>query len=169
MAEQPVTPERVSPERFAAGRDYLTALHSNGLRPEALMWAWNRQREDLVLLLVTSLVDRVGPEAVYRTLFQAFDSAVTPAAIDPWIVEVYSPDTIFAAKLERSFELRLGGGTLVMADGQHQRNAYFTLMAERYSIVADWVYVRPEPKPKANEQLAGWRRFRRHVEAAAAA
>jgi hypothetical protein len=78
--------------RKKAGADYLTALKRFGLDPEALFWAWDRVDEQLILILVTRFFDVVGPLAVSQILFKAYNAAITPGEIDPFIVRVHSPN-----------------------------------------------------------------------------
>lgn len=82
----------IDDERMEAGKAYLDALRKLGLDPEGLVWAWDRVDENLVLMLVTRYFDIVGPSALSTLLFRAYNLAITPTEIDPFIVRIFSPD-----------------------------------------------------------------------------
>jgi hypothetical protein len=77
--------------RYDAGADYLDALRRLKLEPEALFWAYDRTLEQVVLVIVTSLFDFVGPLPLTRLLFDAYNAAATPKEIDPFILRLHSP------------------------------------------------------------------------------
>jgi hypothetical protein len=50
--------------RRQAGADYLRALKSLGLHPDALFWAFDKLENRFVLILANQMVDFKGPLAV---------------------------------------------------------------------------------------------------------
>ncbi len=85
-------PVRIDVERKEAGRAYLAALQKLGLDPEGLFWARDNFDNRLILILVTRYFDIVGPTALSNLLFKAYNAAATPKEIDPFIVDLHSPD-----------------------------------------------------------------------------
>ena len=85
-------PVAIDVDRLKAGEDYLKALRLLGLEPEALFWMQDLVEDRLVLGLVSRFVDIVGPTALSRLLFKAYNAAATPREIDPFIVRLHSPD-----------------------------------------------------------------------------
>jgi hypothetical protein len=81
-------------EHLKAGRDYLDALVSLGLRPHYLGWGWDRLRKQWLLVLATQIVDAGGPLALNQLLFRAYNAKATPKEISPFIVRVFSPEII---------------------------------------------------------------------------
>ena len=165
MVELPLSPNPLTVERRQAGHDYLASLRAHGLHPDGLAWALGANG-DFYLLMVTSLVDRVGPRTVYDTLFKAYDHAVTPSTIDPWIVTVFSPKSEFGraylSMIDVKVEFKDDQGDII-DDVIH---AHVELGAFR--IRTDWIYVKSGQKASIAAQLRGWDRFKRDVERIAA-
>ncbi len=78
--------------RREAGSEYLSALRTLGLRPDALFWSFDKVEGRFVLMLVTEMVDFKGPLAVADLLFQAYNASATPKEIDPFVVRLHSPE-----------------------------------------------------------------------------
>ncbi|WIA55460.1 hypothetical protein N6H05_20895 [Sphingobium sp. WTD-1] len=104
MVEKPVKDDGVGPAEIRAGRDYLHALQRLGLEPQVMCWMYEMldDRFEKRLGIVTSWVDRMGPALLYELLFKAYDAAATPRDIDPFIVQLYSPDSHAGAALYRA-------------------------------------------------------------------
>lgn len=89
---------------LTAGADYLRALRRLQLEPDVMCWTYvlpitdgdidPTRPADKHLAVVTSIVDYSGPTAMYDLLFKAYDASITPKEIDPFIVTLYSPDSI---------------------------------------------------------------------------
>jgi len=154
----------MTPERMKAGEDYLAALRKLGLEPEGLLWAYHEERKEFTLAMITSLADRVGPKEIYETLFEAYDHAGTPASIDPWIVTVFSPRTVFDVDFNvmMSMEASAQGFGGVQVEGEMQ------FMAGEYMFRKSWVYVARRWNAQSKHQLKVWDKFRENVSRLAA-
>jgi hypothetical protein len=156
----------VTDAHLAAGRDYLVALRAHGVDPEGMCWMTVPGRDEPQLALITSLVDRVGPGDIQAVLFKAYDGALTPRSIDPWIVSLFSPSTAFALGLRRAMlMLHAADAQEPVRPGLHIEVVWHVGGAE---VRQSWVHVWPIAKPKPTEQLRGWRRFVADVERVAA-
>ncbi|MCE7031009.1 hypothetical protein [Jiella avicenniae] len=166
----------MTPARLDAGREYLAALRDLGFVPDGAVWSMRLgEPGTLELSLFSDLVDRVGPHAIYRALFDAYERAKTPADFDPWIVGLYSPrQTFFDAVAD--FDMASvdpdSGAAFVMRGGSEYDDGADVLRTTEYEVVRvvhrDWVYKIPEGrKSPATEALRNWRRFERSVAEAA--
>lgn len=169
MAEFALTSNTLSPDRRQAGADYLAALRKHGVTPQALSWAVDDD-EQFHLLMVTSLVDRLGPSSIYDELFRAYERAVTPTSIDPWIVTLFSPHSAFGHEfltspivgLGFSAEFRDVQGHIVPDAITHEINI------KPFRLRPDWIYLRIAEKRSAEHQLRSWHRFVKNVDLKAA-
>lgn len=165
MAEISLNPDPLTVERKRAAADYLAALQSHGVKPDGFAWALDGNGE-FHLLLVTSLVDRVGPKTVYDTLFKAYDRALTPKTIDPWIVSAFSPKSdlgkAFISMIDISIEFKDESGNSV------DNFAHVTANIGPFTIRSNWIYVKVKQAKSAEAQLRGWHRFTSDVERVAA-
>jgi len=94
-----VAEPHLSERSIAAGRDFMAALETLGLRPEGLFWAHDQTIDEQVLVLVTAMFDHAGPLRVNEKLLRAFNLAATPREISPFIVRLHSPTEDIAAEL----------------------------------------------------------------------
>ena len=164
MAQEPL-----SAERREAGGDYLAALKRLGLEPEGLLWAFHQERRELQLAMVTSLVDRIGSLDIYRVLAQAYDAAGTPKSVDPFVVSLYSPNSVFANDFKRSYDIEFSGnpqGTFDTGETVDLGEIWFA--AGNFTFRKSWVYVALWRAPESRHQLREWDRFRQNVERLAA-
>lgn len=166
--------DSVTPERYRAGADYLAALIKNGVKPDGMFWAERDSTRSLELIIITILVDRVGPKDIYDTLFKAYDSAITPRSIDPWLVTLFAPDTIFAQSMAGSMgadfkppqmQVRETGGEFRDVDPAEFSNMH---MGFGYSVDDQWIYIRPRKRQLTVQAVQSWERFARKVDRAAA-
>lgn len=166
MAEISLNPDPLSTERRQAAADYLAALRAHGVHPEGFAWAIDATGQ-FHLLMVTSLVDRVGPQVVYDTLFKAYDRAVTPKAIDPWIVSAFSPKSGFGKAYLEIIDIQIGFHT---EDGQDlsEEFAFVTQSIGPFRIRGNWMYIKGKPVSNPEAQLRGWHRFTKDIEKLAA-
>lgn len=175
---------RLTPGMLLAGAEYLAALRAHGLDPQALCWMYHVRPAEMRLALVTSLVDRVGPGEVYDALFKAYDAAVTPKEIDPFIVTAYSPASLGGADLVGTFATMHGegpyGGEFTQAlsakgmdnlsvspgsVGQH--DVVFDSNDPRV-ILGPGIYVMKQKPNSASQDMRQWKRFTRKIEELAA-
>jgi hypothetical protein len=153
---------RVTAKHLRAGRDYLAALREHGFEPEGMCWAVHKERGEASLVLVTAPVDRIGPAAVHEILFKAYDAAVTPPAIDPWIVALYSPAMALPQALDEAIRSS-------PVEGERPPNGSEEAWdLGGYEMRRSWIIVWPIPRPSAAAQLRGWKRFEGEVRALAA-
>jgi hypothetical protein len=163
-------------ERYDAGRDYLAALRHLRLEPEALFWAYDKSMGQLVLVLVTSLFDFAGPLALNKLLFDAYNAAATPKAIDPFILRLHSPKhTLYrAAQIHiatRVDSAGLKGAALDRAtiSGEFMPTAVASFGVGDLESFGTWVYKStPSSRVKAVELGSRWRRFEHAVHKLAA-
>jgi hypothetical protein len=165
-------------ERYDAGRDYLAALRHLRLEPEALFWAYDKSMGQLVLVLVTSLFDFAGPLALTRLLFDAYNAAATPKAIDPFILRLHSPKHALYREAQRHLGSRfdranLKGAALDRAtiSGEHVPTVAISFRAGDLEIFGTWVYKSTPLSStgvKTVELGPRWRRFEHAVHKLAA-
>ena len=163
-------------ERYDAGRDYLAALRHLKLEPQALFWAYDKSMGQLVLVIVTSLFDFAGPLALTRLLFDAYNAAATPKAIDPFILRLHSPKhtlyrTVQGHLGSRFEDANLKGPALDRAtiSGKFTPGVAVAFRAGDLEGFGTWVYKNTGiSKVKAVELGPRWRRFEGAVHALAA-
>jgi hypothetical protein len=163
--------------RYDAGAEYLDALRRLKLEPEALFWAYDRTLEQLVLVIVTSLFDFVGPLPLMRLLFDAYNAAATPEEIDPFILRLHSPKHALYRAAQphignRFDRANLKGGALDRATiaGELTPPVIASFRAGDLESFGTWVY-KSTPvaaKAKSVDPERRWRRFESAVHALAA-
>ncbi|PZU91444.1 MAG: hypothetical protein DI527_12125 [Chelatococcus sp.] len=169
MAEFALTSTTLSAERRQAGTDYLISLRKHGIVPQALSWAVD-ESEQFHLLMVTSLVDRLGPSSIYDALFRAYERAVTPTSIDPWIVTLFSPNSAFGAEflnnpimtMDIRAEFRDDKGRVVPDAIRPE------ITISPFRLRPDWIYALSAEKLSVDTQLRGWHRFVKKLDRKAA-
>jgi hypothetical protein len=163
--------------RYDAGRDYLAAIRSLNLEPEALFWAYDRSVKQFVLVIVTSLFDYVGPLALTQLLFDAYNASATPKDVDPFILRLHSPKHALyrAARPHigtRVDQADLKGNELDRATiaGTVSPFAVASLRVGDLESFGTWVYksTPSEMKRKAVDSERRWKRFESAVHAVAA-
>lgn len=91
----------LSAAELAAGWEYLRALRKLKFEPDVLCWIVENEFDGIGsdpnfhnrLAIVTTLVDRTGPQKLYELLFEAYTLSVLPKEIDPFNVSVFSPQS----------------------------------------------------------------------------
>jgi hypothetical protein len=127
-----------------------------GLRPEAVAWVWSVKEEKHILLLLWSGVDKVGPLQVTRRLFKAYNASLLPKAIDPFVVELHSPNWGF------------GDLFMQVKRGSKPEAGVFRIKMNDEVVVgwrSEWVY---RARAKANSTIDNnrdWKRFTESVPA----
>lgn len=151
------------PGSIEAGRAYDAALRALGLKPDGLLWAWDKTIEHYVLVLLTEHFDFAGPLRIYETLTRAYNTSVTPSEISPFIVRVHSPRQAFIQNLPIADVGPVGGG--------RSEDMVLTTDTSTLTFTNHWVYYWPESlgnrglvrrrEPTARNRE--WARFERNV------
>lgn len=175
----------ISPEYLRAGAEYLDALRGLGLSPEGLSWAreGDIERVDDIpfgmpgewrLVLITSVIDEAGPVELERVLFQAYNKAATPKLIDPFIVQIMSARTAFAAEVFTALnrDSPIAGIVGHMDDGteeviQPSEDPGLQLVRGLW-FDRKWVYLLGGVTPNFKSRRAQWLSFKQNVHALAA-
>ena len=154
--------------RREAGGEYLKSLERLGLRPEALFWAFDKNIDLFVLVLVTDAYDYAGPLSLSKTLLEAYRKAATPNEIDPFIVRLHSPKHSIIREIGRFFPVDMSGATVRSVDGTAKINDV-TVATLDLEISNQWVY-RFEKKngSKTVDTARHWKRFTGNIERIAA-
>lgn len=163
-------------EKHQAGAEYLAALRSLGMDPEALFWARDTVVDEDVLILVTSLFDFAGPLELSELLFRAYNLAATPREVDPFILRLHSPRHTAIQEMARHF----GDGTRIKLPirmtlvqpipGVHEIRLASLSMGADVTAYADAVYkfdLSEQPHTSVDASRR-WRRFQKHVDKLAA-
>ena len=151
-----------------AGEDFDKALVNLGLRAEGLLWAWDKTIEHFVLVMITEHFDHVGPLAIQKTLFAAYDASATPREISPFIVRLHSPKQTIISNMPM--------GQVLTEDKIPMPEVGLTINAADLTYHSFWVYRWPgfkgaKPGWKRREPTARnreWRRFTDNVQKLAA-
>lgn len=160
----------VSADRLQAGHDYIAALAKLGFRPDAALWTvgdMSTKEGLLQLTIVSSLVERVGPTALYDLLFQAYEHAGTPKSIDPWIVGLYGAETLLGAALRTKPVITFKEAIFHRDDGS-ERTLDLMEAVEGRLFYKRWVYIRNFKKRDLATELRQIDAFRKNVERLAA-
>lgn len=160
-------------ERFlTAGREYNTALADLGLEPHALFWAFDKDEQRHVLVLITDFFDLKGPLEISRQLFRAYNASVTPREIDPFVVRLYSTNQPAGDSL---LIFTAGDWTINQVDKLTQqpigdKHAVSEVSTNGLEIRPEWVvHVKQSVKSRNSVELnRRWQRFTRNVDRAAA-
>jgi hypothetical protein len=146
-----------------AGADYLKALRTLGLEPEALLWAKDRTINEFALVLITSHFDFKGPREIYRLLTLAYNRAATPATISPFIIRLHSPRQVISQQILES-EWSTSGTFAIM-----------TLNRGDLTYQDKWIYTAKYKKGAVKvrrlnsvERSKQWNKFKSNVERLAA-
>jgi hypothetical protein len=156
---------------FEEGGRYLSAVEALGLRPAAFFWAFDRFTENFVLVLVTAEFDAVGPLALSKILFKAYNSEATPRAIDPFIIRLHSPHHQSVQAMDKIMPCKVEPGATVFKNGEPvTKVARAVTNIGGLEIDGDWVYRFDKPLSTAKpvDVLRRWRRFERNVDKKAA-
>ncbi|MEA3533739.1 hypothetical protein [Rhizobium sp. CC-YZS058] len=164
----------INAERLAAGARYKTALESLGLKPAGLLWAYDPADKMFLLVLITPVVDFVGPLALSEKLFTAYRATATPPEIDPFVVRLHSPKQAFAQAVEQHLQTRIRVRDLDEETGifgpQYlaQEKGTVTFGADGLEFRPEWVYVFRHSKRDTLDLSLQWRRFSGNVDQLAA-
>lgn len=81
----------MTPERLDAGRHLLGSLDTTGMAPSGAAWIHDAESEVWFFLLVTPLIDELGPYWIYERLMRLFALRPLPEGISPLDLRIYSP------------------------------------------------------------------------------
>jgi hypothetical protein len=169
-------PKNLGVARYDAGQRFLAAVRELGLRPDALFWAYDKQLENFVLVLITNFFDFAGPLEVSRRLFAAYRASATPKEIDPFLVRVHSPHQRIFSELRIMLMSGVGHKGVPkeifdreVVSGERQPALDFAFEYGGLESYGVWVYhsSKQGPRPVMQAEVS-WRRFDRNVEALAA-
>jgi hypothetical protein len=171
-----VAQDALAVEKRRAGAEYLAALRSLGLDPEALFWARDTVVGEDVLILVTSLFDFAGPLELSGLLFKAYNLAATPREVDPFILRLHSPNHAAIREMAHRFgdgrriKLPILLALVQPVPGVHEIRLAALSMGADVTAYADAVYTfdlseRPAASVDASRR---WRRFQKHIDKLAA-
>ena len=154
--------------RKEAGSEYLKSLERLGLRPEALFWAFDKNIDLFVLVLVTDAYDYAGPLSLSKTLLEAYRKAATPREIDPFIVRLHSPKHSIIQEIGRFFPVDVKGA-IVRSGDETAKIDDVTLATSDLEISNHWVYrFEKKNRSKTVDAARHWKRFAHNIEKMAA-
>ena len=176
--------EGLSPERVIAGSDFLSALLKLGLDPEGLFWAYDLSVDEPAIVLTTSFYDQVGPLEINKLLFKAYNQAITPTSISPFLVRLQSPTDSISQTIDRLLK-RLDGDTGLERKGK-SRTYDARWLSSKYPASTDLVevmsFILPgtplqlyptgfyiwKPAVSAGRRAGQWQKIRHNLDALAA-
>ena len=151
----------IEKQYLEGGATYLKKLQGLGLDPEGCFWAFDEKAGRMILMIMTSAFDVVGPLEISKVLFKAYEAAVLPEIIDPFMVQIHSPQhTIMRALLDGELQNSFHKATVPVL---------MKLGGTSYSFLLEWIYKFEAPKT-ANSiaALRSWHRFEKNVDKLAA-
>lgn len=86
------------------GRRFLDLLRQSGIPVSAALWQKEEIPGEWRLLLVTPIVDELGPRRAYRKLDQVLSQSAEQPAINLLDVSLFTPSASFAKSLRRVFK-----------------------------------------------------------------
>jgi hypothetical protein len=156
------------------GAEFMSSLERLGLHADALFWAFDRMLNRFVLVLVTDEYDYAGPYAMSKVLFEAYNKAILPIEIDPFIVRVHSPQQWIIQEIGKFLPFSAGEITVSGPDGKpvdHVSGVIAESMninAADLEIDSRWVYRFEKTKKRKTTELSRrWIRFSQNVARAA--
>ena len=151
--------------RRGAGAEYLEALRTLGLDPDALLWSFDQVEDRFVLLLVTRMVDFKGPLAVSHLLFKAYNASATPKGIDPFVVRLHSPDQAIVRDLAEFATVSVRVAPILAKGHRPARDdsvpATPILTTGGMVFRQEWIYAfkTSDKRPSSITLMRQWRRF----------
>ena len=154
-----------------AGREYLVQLRKLGLKPEGVFWGQWDGSEGPNLLIVTSLFDRYGPLKISELLLRAYSASALPQEIDPFIVELHSPEQSIIRDLMSQIRHEPSRSLTHLGIDSPKRPANLDATQIRVghlTIPMRGLYMLDAPTMTRTDQHRTWTRFRRTIDALAA-
>lgn len=178
MAKDAMTDLKLTEAETRLGAAYLKALRQLGFEPDLFCWAleniWSDRADQLAriekrLVIVTSLVERVGTRSIYDLLFSAYDLAVTPKEVDPFNVAVYSTESLqgeLLLKTVADFDFELskrrdtGDDAVIMPGGiVHERG----ITMSKNAILGHTIYASRPRRFTSEQDIKRFDRLKRNV------
>ncbi|MDO7843475.1 hypothetical protein [Sphingomonas immobilis] len=156
--------------RIDSGRRFYSAITELGIQPDFLCWMLFQ--DDLQLVMVTSLVDRVGSLQIYEMLFKAQDAGLIPEDFNLWEVSLYSQHSEIGVDLPRQLN-RIGReGFVTFGEGMQdiavERTMFLSGELDPAAIAGLGVYSVAATKFNATEDLRRWKFAERKIMSRAA-
>lgn len=148
--------------RVEPGFRFVQALVSRQFPLEMAAWYYDPEPDEVRLAVVSSVVDKIGPAAIYKTLFDAFNAAVTPPEINPMIIDVFSPFTATGRDL---MKVGIAQSILPLKDRKNF-DTIIGISADRMIVCSPGVYVVPTIVPR-NEAARRFKEFEKIIQKAA--
>lgn len=161
-----VVPE-LPQELFDAGAEYLAQLRKLGLHPEGFLWLYRVEDRQFVLTIIWSGIDKHGPLSMSKLLFKAFNNSLLPREIDPFHVDVRSPNEFVAHMLmDHIPKARAAGGSYMQMDRSISGTGADAEVVYRWED--GWIYHLADKPRSVHQVRQDWNRFRQNVERLAA-
>lgn len=149
-----------------AGAEYYTSLRRLGFDPDVLFWAFDRELDEFALILVSPAYDEIGPLAISKVLFRAYEASITPKEISPFVVRLFSPRQSFWQAVSRIISVEM---EIAVGDGSYRPLGDQAMYeSDDFLFRNDWFYARRERSSQPLNMRASWRKFERNVEQLAA-
>ncbi len=149
----------ISEKLLLAGREFYEQIKKLGLRPEACLWMVD-EKDNAVLSLVWSGIDKYGPYQISKLLFEAYRKTIVPREIDPFMIDLRSPKDILGAQL-------LNNHTAAKWYRLNQKNSETGEEIILFKWSTEWVYHIQKKKRTPVEVSRDWARFNESIALAA--
>lgn len=82
--------EQLKEHYMSAAREFSKALGDCGFDMAGVLWAYDKEDERFVLVVITDLFDAKGPLELSKQLFKFYNVFLAPEGIDPFCVRLLS-------------------------------------------------------------------------------
>ena len=163
-----------------AAREFTDSLSNIGFDMDGVFWAYDKEDERHVLIVVTDVFDAKGPLEISRQIFKSYNASLTPKEIDPFIVRLLSTNQTAARELlnvaSSDWKVTLYGqdcpkvGILEGATGKLPNVKFRGYSLSGVTIRSEWVVmVKPRHKIRKNTEInRKWNFFKRNLDKLAA-
>jgi hypothetical protein len=158
----------IDQRQIDAGFEFDKTLTELGLDANGVLWAFDRDLDHHVLVVITDFFDFKGPLEISKALFAAYNAAILPKEIDPFIVQLYSTRQPFARNL-----LDFAGNRADYVDEETGEKKPLDDLIElgvgSLAFKQNWVIKRLIKSDRKSAELSRrWKRFEANVEKIAA-
>ena len=158
-----------------AAREFTDSLSNIGFDMDGVFWAYDKEDERQVLLVVTDFFDVKGPLEIYRQIFKAYNASLTPKEIDPSSVRFLSRyhtlvndimDSMLSNLMKKDYKKEIFanmlGGPLTAKDMKFISNTFEDYNGPEVTIPPEGVVmVKPRHKiPEYTEIIKNWELFK---------